>query len=228
VYPSRLPVRDWFAYYASQFDTVELNSTFYRLPSPETATAWGERAPAGFVYACKLGSFGSHRMKLRDAATWLPNHIDRVRRLRDAAGPTLIQLPPRWKRNVARLDEFLSVAPRDLRWAVEFRDSSWLHDEVFATLARHDAALCVHDLLAGHPWIRTTNWSYVRFHGPQALTNAYVGRYGARRLRRAADTLASWRADGADIYAYFNNDTNGDAVADAKTLREQLNRRARR
>jgi uncharacterized protein YecE (DUF72 family) len=165
-------------------------------------------------------------MKLRDAASWLPNHVDRLRRLGAAAGPTLVQLPPRWKRDVARLDEFLAAAPKEFRWAVEFREPSWLHDDVFATLSEHDAALCIHDLLADHPWRMTTNWSYVRFHGPHARERAYVGRYGARRLRRAAEVLADWCADGHDVYAYFNNDTHGDAVADAKTLRTQLARRA--
>ena len=127
------------------------------------------QAPAGFTYAVKLGQFGSHRMKLRDAATWLPNHLDRVDRLGDHLGPTLVQLPPRWRRDVGRLDEFLSAAPGRLRWAVELRDPSWLHDEVLDCLARHGAALCIHDLLPDCPWVRTTDWAYVRFHGPEAL-----------------------------------------------------------
>ena len=218
VYPKELPQREWFAYYASMFDTVELNSTFYRLPTPETASRWARAAPPGFVYASKLGAFGTHRMKLRDAASWLPNHVDRVQRLGAAAGPTLVQLPPRWRRNVERLDEFLSAAPRDLRWAVELREPSWIHDDVFATLERHGAALCIHDLLPRHPWVRTTNWTYVRFHGPDALHAKYQGLYGASRLRPRVRKLATWLADGTDIYAYFNNDYHGHAVNDARTL----------
>ena len=85
----------------TRFDTVELNTTFYRLPTTTAVEHWAEQAPAGFVYAVKLGAFGSHRMKLRDAASWLPNHLDRVGRLGPALGPTLVQLPPRWRRNVA-------------------------------------------------------------------------------------------------------------------------------
>jgi uncharacterized protein YecE (DUF72 family) len=225
VYPEDLRQREWFSYYASLFDTVELNSTFYRLPSTNAVDAWAAQAPERFLYSVKMGAFGSHRMKLRDAESWLPNHVDRLRRLGGAAGPTLVQLPPRWKRDVSRLDEFLAAAPEEFRWAVEFREPSWLHDDVFATLAAHRAALCIHDLLPDHPWTLTANWSYVRFHGPHALEHAYVGRYGARRLQRAADALARWLTDGNDVYAYFNNDTNGDAVADAKTLRTQLARR---
>src|SRR3954454_4932307 len=110
VYPERLPQRRWFEHYATLFDTVEINNTFYRLPPPSTVELWAAQAPPGFTYAVKLGGVGSHRMTLRDATSWLPNHLDRVERLCASLGPTLLQLPPRWKRNVEWLDEFLSVA----------------------------------------------------------------------------------------------------------------------
>jgi uncharacterized protein YecE (DUF72 family) len=222
VYPKELPQRRWFEHYATIFDTVEVNNTFYRLPPPETVEGWAAQAPEDFVFALKLGQFGSHRMKLRDAASWLPNHLDRVERLGPHLGPTLVQLPPRWKRNVERLDEFLSVAPRTMRWAVELRDPTWLHDDVFSTLQRHGAALCVHDLLDNHPWELTTDWAYVRFHGPNAMQEKYVGRYGGGRLWRAADRMAAWLADGHDVYGYFNNDWHGAAVEDALWMRERL------
>ncbi len=222
VYPADAPARTWFSLYAERFDTVELNTTFYRLPAASTVESWAAQAPAGFTYAVKLGQFGSHRMKLRDAARWLPNHLDRVDRLGGSLGPNLVQLPPRWRRDVARLDEFLGVAPKALRWAVELRDPSWLHDDVFATLARHGAALCIHDLLADHPWELTTDWAYVRFHGPRALEAKYQGRYGGRRLWRTADRLAGWLGEGHDVYAYFNNDWDGHAAHDAAWLAGRL------
>ena len=222
VYPAEVPQRRWFQHYATLFDTVELNTTFYRLPAPETVEGWAAQTPPGFTYAVKLGQFGSHRMKLRDAARWLPNHLDRVERLGPALGPTLVQLPPRWRRDTGRLDEFLSAAPKRLRWAVEFREESWLCDEVFDVLRRHGAALCIHDLLANHPWERTTDWTYVRFHGPQALTRKYWGRYGGSRLWRPAARLRAWLEEGADVYAYFNNDYHGHAVTDALWLRSRL------
>jgi uncharacterized protein YecE (DUF72 family) len=222
VYPKELRQREWFGHYASQFDTVEINNTFYRLPTPEAVEQWAAQAPPGFLYAVKLGGFGSHRMKLRDAARWLPNHLDRVRRLGPALGPNLVQLPPHWKRNVERLDEFLTAAPKDLRWAIELREPSWLHDDVFSTLARHGAALCVHDLLPDHPWELTTTWTFARFHGPRALTEKYRGRYGGRRLWRPAKQMDEWLASGIDVYAYFNNDYDGYAVEDARWLRAKL------
>ena len=222
VYPSGLAQRRWFDHYQDLFDTVELNATFYRLPAETTVEKWAAAARPGFVYAVKMGAFGSHRMKLRDARTWLPNHLDRVRRLGDHVGPNLVQLPPRWKRDVARLDEFLHVVPKDLRWAVELRERSWLHDDVFDALRRHDVALCVHDLLADHPMEVTTDWTYVRFHGPDAIEHPYQGRFGPDRLapwvRRLGDLLDA----GCDVYGYFNNDWHGNAVADATTLRADL------
>lgn len=222
VYPQALPARRWFEHYAGLFDTVEINNSFYRLPSETAVEGWATQAPEGFVYSLKLGAFGSHRMKLRDAASWLPKHLDRLDRLGVHAGPTLVQLPPRWRRNTERLDEFLAVAPSDRRWAVEIRDPSWLHDDTFEVLRRHGAALCIHDLLPDHPWERTTEWCYIRFHGPHAVSNPYRGRYTGRRLASGAERLGAWLADGVDVYAYFNNDYSGFAVQDAQWLAKRL------
>ena len=222
MYPQEARTSEWFGLYTEQFRTVEINNWFYRLPGAAQVEAWAAAAPRGFVFAVKLGQFGSHRKKLSDAKSWLPNHLDRAERLGSHLGPTLVQLPPRWRRNVDRLEEFLSVAPSSMRWAVEMRDPSWLHDDVFALLERYGAALCIHDLLPGHPWIRTTNWTYVRFHGPDADKRRYHGRYGGRRLWRVADRLGTWLDDGADVYAYFNNDYHGDAVLDAHWLDDRL------
>jgi uncharacterized protein YecE (DUF72 family) len=161
-------------------------------------------------------------MKLRDAESWLPNHLDRVERLGRSLGPTLVQLPPRCKRNVERLDEFLTVAPSHLRWAVELRDPSWVHTDVFDVLRRHGAALCIHDLVPDHPWVTTTDWTYVRFHGPDAVRAKYWGRYGPDRLEPTAVRLQAWLDEGRDVYAYFNNDHQGHAVQDARWLAGRL------
>ncbi len=225
VYPDKLPQRRWFEHYATMLDAVEINNTFYRLPTEAAVEGWAAQAPEGFTYALKLGAFGSHRMKLKDAASWLGNHMDRVERLGPTAGPTLVQLPPRWKRNAERLDEFLSVAPRATRWAVELREPSWLHEEVYDVLRRHGAALCIHDLLKEHPWELTTDWAYVRFHGPDATEHAYQGRYGEEGLFWMAHRLGTWLDEGRDVYAYFNNDDSGFAVQDARCLADRLRQR---
>lgn len=222
VYPADAPPRRWFGFYAQRFDTVEINNTFYRLPPPSTVDAWATQAPPGFCYALKVGQFGSHRMKLKDPAAWLARHLERVERLGPHLGPNLLQLPPHWKRNVERLEGFLAVAPSRIRWAVEVRERSWLHDDVFDVLARYNAALCIHDLLPDHPWLRTADWTYLRFHGAHAMSDPYHGRYTGRRLAPVARRLDAWLDEGADVYAYFNNDYEGFAVRDAEWLRDRL------
>jgi uncharacterized protein YecE (DUF72 family) len=227
VYPADLPQRAWFGHYATLFDTVEINNTFYRLPTAAAVEGWAEQAPPGFAYALKVGQFGTHRKKLIDAKSWLPRHLERVELLGPHLGPNLVQLPPRWKRNAERLDEMLSVAPRTIRWAVEIRDASWLHDDVYEVLHRHGAALCLHDLLADHPCILTTDWTYVRFHGPDALRRPYWGSYGPAKLGAWAERIGAWLDDGVDAYAYFNNDQQARAVADARWLADHLPSRTR-
>jgi uncharacterized protein YecE (DUF72 family) len=227
VYPTDLPRKLWFASYAERFDTVELNATFYRLPAAETVGRWAAQAPPGFVYAVKVGQFGTHRMKLRDPGPWLANHLERSQRLGDHEGPNLAQLPPRWRRDTARLAAFLSAARAaapSRRWAVELRDPSWVHDDVLSTLADHGAALCIHDLLERHPWERTTDWTYLRFHGPDATRRPYRGGYTPQRLGAVARRLRDWLDDGTDVYAYFNNDFDGHAVTDATRLRQLVDR----
>lgn len=222
IYPKELPTRSWLAWYAEHFSTVEVNNSFYRLPAATAVEGWAGAVPDGFTFAIKLGAFGSHRKKLADPTTWLPKHLERFQPLAAKQGPTLVQLPPRWRRNVERLDEVLAAVPRGMRWAVEVRDASWLHDDVFEVLRRHDAALCVHDLLDDHPTVLTTEWTYVRFHGPQATTRAYHGSYGKRGLARRAAWMGELLDAGRDVYAYFNNDVHGEAFHDGRRLTEML------
>ncbi len=216
-YPEDLPKRDWFAHYAQAFDTVEINGTFYRLPEPETFDAWRARAPRGFLYALKLSRYGTHLKHLKDPEQWVGNFIERAERLGPTLGPVLVQLPPNWHADPGRLDGFLDVAAGRIRWAVEVRDRRWLCSEVYDVLARHDAALVVHDLLDAHPRIVTAGWVYLRFHGPYA-GRPYTGSYSPQALSGAARRIRSHLAEGRDVYAYFNNDIGGHAVDDASDL----------
>lgn len=151
-------------------------------------------------------------MKLRGTASWLPNHLDRVCRLGACARSHARTAPAALGADVTGSTTSSAAAPRRLRWAVEVRSDLAARRDVYATLERHGAALCIHDLLERHPWMRTTDWTYVRFHGPNAPTEQYVGRYGGRRLWRAAERLAEWAETGVDAYVYFNNDFGGAAV----------------
>ena len=133
-----------------------------------------------------------------------------------------MQLPPRWKRNVERLDEFLALMPTTMRCAVELRDPSWVHDDVFDVLRRHSAALCIHDLLPSHPFELTTDWTYVRFHGPDAVNNRTTVPTAPFASARGPNACSRWSTPARDVYAYFNNDWYGHAVNDARLLRAQL------
>ncbi len=154
-YPAELPQARWFEFYASRFDTVELNNPFYRLPERETFARWREAAPAGFLYAVKASRYLTHMKKLKDATEPLERMFDRVRALGPRLGPVLYQLPPRWTRDDERLEGFLQLIPSDVPQAVEFRDPSWYAEKTFDALQRHGVALCLHDMQGSAPPRRT-------------------------------------------------------------------------
>ncbi len=213
-YPASLPKNRWFSHYAEHFDTVEINNTFYHLPSETTFDSWHDQAPAGFCYALKFSRYATQMKKLKDPDATIGSFVERARRLGSLLGPILVQLPPRWKPDCGRLRAFFDAAPRDVRWAVEFRDAAWLCDRVFGILHDANAALVIHDMLPGHPREVTADWVYMRFHGVD-----YSQDYSRQQLTGAAEWVRGQLRAGADVYAYFNNDANACAVANARDLR---------
>ena len=213
-YPEELSKAEWFSYYARNFDTVEINNTFYRLPESETFEAWRRQAPTGFCYALKFSRYGSHILRLKKPRDTIRRFLKRADRLGELLGPILVQLPPNWKANPERLHAFLKAAPKDHRWAIEFRDPRWLCEEVFTILARHNAALCIHDMIDGHPRRITADWVYLRFHGDH-----YSGSYSSEKLRAEARWIRQQLGDGKDAFVYFNNDAQGYAVQNAADFR---------
>jgi uncharacterized protein YecE (DUF72 family) len=224
LYPPGLPQRLWLARYASEFPSVELNATFYRLPRPEAVERWRAGTPAGFRFAAKGSRYLTHRKRLREPEAGLGRYFEPVARLREKLAVVLWQLPPRWRANPERLDAFLSALPRRFRHVVEFRDASWYDEAVCAVLDRHGAAFCEHDLVPRPPPRLTGGFRYLRFHG---TTGRYHGRYGARALAPLARDLARSAARGVDAFVYFNNDLGGHAVQDARELIALLPGRAR-
>ena len=216
-YPEELPKRDWFAHYAKHFDSVEINNTFYGLPSAETFDAWRKQAPAGFCYTLKFSRFGSHLKRLKDPDSTIETFLKAARRLRKFLGPILVQLPPNWNVDADRLQDFVKAAPRSVRWAFEFRDPSWLCEDVFKILERRNAALCIHDMIDDHPRRITANWIYLRFHGDR-----YHGSYSRQALGAQARWIKQQLGDGKDVFAYFNNDTEGHAPRNAAELKQHV------
>lgn len=219
-YPEDLPRSRWFKYYTQHFDSVEINNTFYRLPEAEVFDAWRQQAPQDFCYALKFSRYASHLKRLNNPDQTLDHFIQRAHRLVPLLGPILVQLPPRWNVNGARLASFLEAAPSAYRWAIEFRDRRWLCDEIYRILKAHNAALCIHDLITQHPRIITADWMYLRFHGQN-----YGGRYSSQFLSAEADRIQSCLAQGLDVFAYFNNDQEGFAVHNALALKRYVQSR---
>jgi uncharacterized protein YecE (DUF72 family) len=217
LYDEGQPRKSWFDTYAGEFQTVEINNTFYNLPKAETFDDWRERAPAGFRYVLKFSQYGTHMKRLNDPQDTIGVFLEVAERLKSYLGPILVQLPPNMKRDDERLDAFLSAAPRRRRWAVEFRHESWLCQPVYDVLASHNAALCVHDLLEDHPREVTADWVYLRFHGVD-----YSQTYTPQALTAEARRIKEDLSQGRDVFAFFNNDIGGHAVRDARDLRRYV------
>jgi uncharacterized protein YecE (DUF72 family) len=219
-YRDRLAARNWFDHYAATFETVELNTSFYRLPTPETFDKWRDQAPAGFRYAVKAPRFITHMKKLRDCDEPVAEFLARARRLGDTLGPVLYQLPPRLAFDADRAEAFLASLPADLQHVFEFREASWIDAEVVRLLDSRGVGFCVHDMAGPTtPFWASGPLAYLRFHGGEGK---YWGRYPDERLLAAADWMVVQAEGGRDVWAYFNNDIHAHAIADALTLRAMV------
>lgn len=208
-----------FEFYARHFNTVEINNSFYRLPTATTFDAWRESSPKGFCYAVKASRFITHMKKLKDPESSSEKFFLVAERLRDKLGPILFQLPPRWKVNVERFSEFLAALPSGHRYVIEFRDESWFVEPVFELMRKHSVAFCIHDFADMKvPHEITADFSYVRFHGPTSAK--YWGSYSDQDLRAWAKRIKGWKLK--TVYAYFNNDPGGEAVKNALAFKKFL------
>jgi uncharacterized protein YecE (DUF72 family) len=218
-YPPDLPQGEWFARYVRAFDTVEINNSFYRLPSERAFDAWREQAPAGFRYAVKASRYLTHMKKLKDPEDPLRRFFERAGRLGDTLGAVLYQLPPRWHVNLPRFERFLAALPAGYRHAIEFRDPSWLIEEVFGMMERYQVAHCIHDMRPLTIPLRVTApLVYIRFHGDAA----HGGDYQRGALEAWARRIVEWQAQHHDVFVYFNNDVGGYAITNAQLLRTLL------
>lgn len=224
-YPPKLAQKNWFGFYADTFATVELNTSFYHLPKPETFEKWRQQAPEGFRYAVKAPRFITHMKKLKDCGEPVAEFLGRARILGEALGPILYQLPPRWALNAERLTDFIALLPNDLNHVFEFRETSWITAEVLALLDARSVSFCVHDMAGS----TTPRWAagpvaYVRFHGG---VGKYWGRYPDEALLGWADWMVAEARGGRDVWAYFNNDIHAHAIHDALTLRAMVSQALR-
>jgi uncharacterized protein YecE (DUF72 family) len=219
-YPGDLPKGRWLEFYTTRFRTVELNNSFYHLPSEKAFTSWRDRTPPGFLFAVKASRFITHIKRLRNTEEPLENFLSRARLLGDKLGPILYQLPPGMRRNEELLEGFLKTLPGGLLHTVEFRNASWYHEGVLALLERYNVAFCIHDMQGCEsPVVATADFAYVRFHGTLGL---YYGSYSDEELEEWAGRLRTIGGRVRAVYVYFNNDVAGYAVKDAANLARML------
>ena len=222
IYPKGLPPKRWLAHYATLFDTVEINNTFYRLPKISAVQGWVEGSPPGFLFAVKMSRYITHIRRLGGLEQGIPLFYSRIAPLARSPrmGPVLWQLPPTFKRDDERLAATLKALPRG-RHCFEFRHPTWYVDEVYALLRERGAALVIPDS-PKYPFRRlelTADWTFVRFHSG---TRGRRGNYSERELQEWAERIGGWRDAELDVYAYFNNDWEGFAVYNGRRLKELL------
>lgn len=221
LYPSGLPASRWLEHYASAFDTVEVNATFYRLAKVETVRGWAEQVPDGFLFAVKASRYLTHMRRLRGIETGIERFWEPLEPLRESGklGPILWQLPERFERDDETLAAALALLP-EARHCFEFRHPSWFAAEVYELLASHGVSLVLaHDARRPLPEASPVGpIAYLRLH--------YGGRgrggnYSERELATWRRRIAAWRAK-RPVFAYLNNDWRGFAVGNARTLRSGL------
>lgn len=219
LYPEGLPQSKWLEQYATQFDTVELNNSFYRLPEKKTFERWREQTPGGFSFSVKASRYLTHIKRLREPEEPLQRLLDRASGLESKLGIVLYQFPPNWRVGLDRLRHFLEMHPANPRSAFEFRDESWQCKAVWSMLEQYGVAYCVMDSPGLPLHLRTTcDYSYVRMHsGGEGTEGNYTDEHLAIWAERAREMLTR-----GDVYIYFNNDSKGFAVRNAMKLKEML------
>jgi uncharacterized protein YecE (DUF72 family) len=221
VYPEKLPQRLWLERYAEVFDTVEVNNTFYRLPTRDAVAAWAESTPRGFRFTVKVSRYLTHIKRLTTVSEGMKRFNERLEPLAEAGklGPLLWQFPANFHRDDDRLRNALAELPKG-RHCFEFRHPSWFCDEVYAALRRHRVGLVIGD----HPERPfqsheiTAGWTLVRFHHGH---RGRGGNYSERELSAWARRIAQWRRQ-TEVWAYFNNDWKAYAPRNAMRLAEGL------
>jgi uncharacterized protein YecE (DUF72 family) len=220
-YPERFAASRMLSFYCEHFDTVELNTTFYRLPPKEAVAQWAASTPGHFLFAAKGSRFITHMKKLKDPEMALDRYFDHLAPLGRKLGPIVFQLPPFWECNLERLTLFLKALPHKERYAFEFRNPTWHTAPVYRLLEKFNAAFCPWDLAGFQSPIElTADWAYVRLHGPGP--EKYQGLYSSVALRKWAKRIEGWSHNLKAVYVYFDNDMEGFAVRNALALRRMV------
>jgi len=217
-YPTGTRSVGFLTHYLRTFSSVEINNSFYRLPAADTLAQWKASVPPDFVFAVKASRYITHMKKLKEPQQSFSLFMSRVQVLGEKLGPILFQLPPSWHFDENRFRDFLEALPGTYRYAFEFRDRSWYNDKVYQLLASYRCAFCVYEIEYHlSPLEVTTDFVYVRLHGPEAK---YDGSYSDLVLSNWANRCQQWLSQGKSVYIYFDNDLYGYAPVNARRLQE--------
>ena len=226
IYEPGFAQRRWLGRIAERFDSVEVNTSFYRIPSPESVIAWQAATPPGFLFALKLWRGITHYRKLTAAAGLTERFLETAEALiAERRAPLLIQLPPNVSKDIPRLTDYIAeyraLAATDWDIAVEFRHDSWIDDETRSALNGAGAAMCVHDMTGRGATSQPNDvpFVYVRRHG---ATGRYAGDYSPEQIAADADAVVGWVREGKRVYVYYNNDIGGHAFFNATHLRATI------
>jgi uncharacterized protein YecE (DUF72 family) len=222
-YPEELHEQEKLQFYSAEFGSVEINNSFYHLPSYDVFKNWSKKVPADFVFAVKASRYLTHTKKLKEPEDPWALFYEHALSLGNKMGPILFQFAPNWRVNLKRLEEFLDLLKSEAercRFAFEFRHESWFTTELYVLLAKNNAALCIADSWR-YPRVDkvTADYSYIRYHGRRETA---APDYSPAQLKAEAKKIRKMLDDGIDVYAYFNNDAECKAIKNARKLIELL------
>lgn len=220
-YPEKIKSPLILPYYASLLDSVELNTSFYGIPSKKNVTKWVEITPPHFVFSCKANRYITHLKKLEDTKETVEKLLDVFSHFEEKLGAILFQFPPYWPIDIPRLHAFIKHLPKRYLYTFEFRHKSWFCDELYTLLHKYNLSLCFYNhKMFWSPEIITGQFIYIRMHGPNE--EAYQGSYEESVLQEYAQKFIKWREEGKAVYCYFDNDEKAQAPINAQRLRDIL------
>lgn len=224
-YPDDLPKSKQLEYYSEHFDTVELNSPFYRLPSPQAFSNWTKRVNRDFIFSVKVSRYITHLKRLKDCHEEWKTFLERSVNLKSKLGPFLFQLPASFKLDLTLFKDFVELLlkydDKKYLFAFEFRNESWFDEKIYRFLRDYEnITICSADSSRWPLNLEITGrFAYIRMHGGQIL---YGSNYSDKELSIWAKRINKWLSKGLDVYCYFNNDFGGYAIKNAKELLEKL------
>jgi len=222
-YPEGTSKKERLCYYTSVFDTVEINNSFYQLPSENTFENWYQSTPDNFIFSVKANRYITHMKNLMDVEEPIDKFISRCKLLREKLGGMLFQLPPQWNIDVERFRKFADLLPNDLRITVEFRNETWFSEKIYEILRDENISFCIFELGEKEsPILTTADFVYIRLHGP---SGPYQGDYSKDSLKTWAVRINNWLSDDKEVYLYFDNDQKGYAPKNAQEI-EQIIKQA--